>query len=106
MTDNMVTLDDLREMKSVSTMYESPIKVVMDRMRTSFDENVVRAVQHYDIDVDREELIKALQYDRGQYEKGFNDGYKQGIDDAIKLIRETLTRKFDEDILGGLKCRK
>lgn len=25
--------------------------------------------------IEKEELIKALQYDRGQYEKGYNDGY-------------------------------
>ena len=27
------------------------------------------------LDVDREELLKALKYDRGQYEKGYADGF-------------------------------
>jgi hypothetical protein len=43
-------------------------------MRTQFEDNVFKAIQDYGIVVDKEELIKALQYDRGQYEKGFADG--------------------------------
>jgi hypothetical protein len=30
------------------------------------------------INVDREELLNALQYDRGQYEKGYRDGQRDG----------------------------
>jgi hypothetical protein len=33
--------------------------------------------------VDKEELIKALQYDRQQYEKGYKDGLEQLSEDAI-----------------------
>ena len=32
---------------------------------------VIQAVQKVGIDVDRRELLKALQYDRGQYEEGY-----------------------------------
>ena len=33
----------------------------------------------YDINVNKEELIKALKYDRDQYEKGYDDGYDEGF---------------------------
>ena len=60
-------------------MYQSPIKLVstdpvIETIKTKTDEMIYRAVTHADVQVDRDELIKALQYDRGQYEKGFLDG--------------------------------
>ena len=35
---------------------------------------VIQYIKNIGIDVDKEELIKALQYDRQQYEKGYQDG--------------------------------
>ena len=37
------------------------------------EENIFKAIQNVDINVDREELIKALKYDRDQYNKGYED---------------------------------
>lgn len=62
--------------------YKSPIGVIMEdiaqQMAVEFDNNVVKAVQKYAIDVDKEELFRALAYDRNQYNKGFEDGFKAG----------------------------
>lgn len=58
-------------------MYKSPIEIIYGEMKTEMGENIVKAVQKYEILVDEEELIKALNYDRQQYEKGFNDCMKQ-----------------------------
>lgn len=55
-------------------MYKSPIEVITEEMKLFYDGDVVRAVQKYDINVDKEELLKALKYDREQYEKGFKCG--------------------------------
>lgn len=59
--------------------YMSPISLSVERItqdvRESQEANVLRAVMHCGINVDREELIKALAYDRDQYQKGFSDGY-------------------------------
>ena len=52
-------------------MYKSPIEVITEKMEFFHDGDVVRAVQKHDINVDKEELLKALKYDREQYEKGF-----------------------------------
>jgi len=60
--------------------YESPIEVIYNRLQEQitmdFENNCIKAVQQYGFNVNKEELKKALQYDRGQYEKGYNDAIK------------------------------
>lgn len=53
--------------------YKSPIEVFYSDVQLKFEDGVYKAVQAVDIHVDRDELIKALQYDRQQYEKGWAD---------------------------------
>ena len=60
-------------------MYNSPIEFIYDSLKMEMDDHVVKAVQECHIYVDKEELIKALRYDRGQYEKGFSDGFANAI---------------------------
>ena len=57
-------------------MYESPIKIyeLSEELIKSKD-NFIYATVKMHVDVDKDELIKALQYDRGQYDKGYHDGY-------------------------------
>lgn len=59
-------------------MYQSPIEVFATELQTSFAEaveaDIVNVVQRYGINVNKEELIKALDYDRQQYEEGYRDG--------------------------------
>lgn len=81
------------------TGWESPIEVVMGQLRTSFDEGLederIRAIQEYGITVDKDELIKALQYDRNQYEsgfaKGYTKGYEQGVRDYAQRVKKYYT---------------
>lgn len=58
-------------------MYESPIEIIYDDIKMHFENEILNAIQHYDIQVDKDELIRALRYDRDQYEKGFKDGAEQ-----------------------------
>lgn len=60
-------------------MYEAPIKLlysepVYKEIVDAQEKQIFQAVQSAVVDVDKEELIKALAYDRDQYEKGFADG--------------------------------
>ena len=55
-------------------MYKSPIDVIYQDIERKFENYIVRAVQKCDINVDKDELVRALQYDREQYEKGYADG--------------------------------
>jgi len=51
--------------------YKSPIEMIVEDVHIKIENDIVKAVQNYDIKVDREELAKALAYDRDQYSKGF-----------------------------------
>ena len=53
--------------------YESPINVIYGQMRVEFDGQICKAVQGVGINVDKEELIRALEHDRWQYQKGYAD---------------------------------
>lgn len=58
-------------------MYESPIKVELSDIISDVvkkeDEYVLECVQKVGVKVDKDELVKALEFDRGQYEKGWHD---------------------------------
>ena len=70
----------LEEMGEFKYEYESPIEAIFDHFEESFEENVYKAVQSYGINVDKEELEQALIYDRHQYEKGYADGKRAGLE--------------------------
>ncbi len=55
-------------------MYKSPIEIIYGQAKRQMENDIFRAVQSYEINVDKAELIRALQYDRDQYEKGYADG--------------------------------
>jgi hypothetical protein len=54
-------------------MYKSPIDIIYGQLETQIEGDVMRAVQKIAVNVDKDELILALQYDRGQYKKGYLD---------------------------------
>lgn len=68
--------------------YESPIELlvtnVYDQILKEQDEHIYQAVLHYIPNVDKAELIRALKYDRDQYEKGYADGKADALN---KLVR-------------------
>ena len=78
--------------------YLSPIEVVTEPLNrafeTSIENDIYKAVLNYGISVDKEELIKALRYDRDQYTKGFVDGSKGSSAD----IRAEVAREIFEEI--------
>ena len=54
-------------------MYKSPIELIYKDAQYRMEKGIFYAIQKVDINVDRDELLKALAYDRGQYEKGYED---------------------------------
>ena len=81
-------------------MYESPIYLVYEQMGTNIareiDEVVIEQTMKVGINVDRDEMIKALKYDRGQYDKGYADGLEAG---KCKWIR--VADRLPEEDLGA-----
>lgn len=67
-------------------MYEPPIKMIVKRVskeianecNDTHEKNLMEALRQAEFVVDKEEVFKALNYDREQYEKGFSDGFDEG----------------------------
>ncbi len=81
--------------------YESPINVWwsdtrIEQLRDEYGNLIIKAVKNVCPEVDRDELIKALEYDRGQYEKGFADGiaYKP----PVKSRGDSIRAMTDEEL--------
>ena len=72
-------------------MYESPFMLslmeeVAKEVGEWIDDSTMKATVDAKITVDKDELVKALAYDRGQYDKGYGDGYQDGKRDAWQWI--------------------
>lgn len=77
-------------------MYKSPIEIITEQIKTNYENAIYSAVQNVGINVDREELLKALEYDRGQFDKGweegFHDGFVHGLEIAIIEVENIIGR--------------
>ena len=67
------TLIKSRKVGEVGMSYKSPIELIMGQLQTSIEDQIFSAVQQVGINVDKEELIKALNYNREQYWHGYQD---------------------------------
>lgn len=82
-------------------MYKSPIKInytelPMEITKTLDGEIIAQVREKISIDVDAEEMKKALRYDRAQYEKGFNDAVNSVVNSneyiSVKWLRDLHNR--------------
>jgi hypothetical protein len=69
-------------------MYESPIEIITTGVHLLVEENVYKTVTKLGINVDKEGLLRALQYDREQYQKGYDDGCKKAIKEFARALRQ------------------
>lgn len=79
-------------------MYDSPIRLAVLKMTSQCDDDIYNAVVKTGIGVDKDELVRALNYDRNQYEKGYRDGLKASEWISVK---ERLPEE-GEDVLAYL----
>ena len=75
--------------------WQSPIEIMMGQMQTKIDGDIMKAVQSYGINVNEAELIKAINYDRNQFEKGYISGKTEKTSEWIK-----------DDFTGIVECQK
>lgn len=68
-------------------MYEPPLEFVVKEICEKIGENVdamvIQACFDAHVEVNRDELLAALKYDRGQYEKGVADGRAQAAEELV-----------------------
>lgn len=74
-------------------MYESPIEIISGELQTAYEDGILKAVRKCDIHCDKEELLKALAYDRDQYRKGYEDAKSRWI------LCENITEPIDREVL-------
>lgn len=80
-------------------MYKSPIEIIIGQIKTNYEDEIFRAVQNVGINVDKEELLKALEYDRGQYEEGFKEGERHTLRQIKNLLPEWLYEAIKENLI-------
>lgn len=84
-------------------MYESPINMMLGQIQTEFDDYLVgRVSQTVGLEVDKQELIKALQYDRDQYNKGYSDGQADAKEckELLKELYQTVKARESYECAG------
>lgn len=72
-------------------MYQSPIELITEEFTNKiarevgedFDNKLYLAIRHV-VNVNKDELLKALAYDRKQYDNGYLDGYNAGYDKGVQ----------------------
>lgn len=69
-------------------MYESPIKLYTTALNTQIEAETLNIISKYGINIDKDELIKALRYDRRQYERGYADGKAAALNDSVTELFE------------------
>lgn len=80
--------------------WESPIETTYQRISRDVQEKedayIIEEICNIGVDVKKEELIKALNYDRQQYEQGYKNGYKAGYEKGIDICFEKLKEIIKE----------
>ena len=85
--------------------YKRPIEMVMGDLVSKMVEDRENAVvaqisQQIGVNVDKDELMKALAYDRDQYNKGFTEGYKCGLVEGKRIFARILMDSLDGYLEG------
>lgn len=75
-------------------MYESPINQILGEMQITCENECMKAVQSVGFDVNKEELLKALKYDRNQYEKGYKIGYQKALLDFAEKLTQSVKENY------------
>lgn len=65
-------------------MYKSPIEIFQAGIEYQLENDIMNMIQKYGITVDKDELLRALRYDRDQYYKGFSDGWIRGLENLVR----------------------
>lgn len=94
--------------------YESPITLIWEDIAKNSenalydqinDSIVVKVRSVMSIDIDKEELAKALEYDRDQYYTGYDEGYNDGricgAAEALNILKKELLERFERDVVCG-----
>ena len=78
--------------------YNSPIEIIMNDIQPKIENQIVKAVQNVGITVDKKELLKALNYDREEYEKGYADAKSEIVHCKDCIAYDSKTDRFEMNV--------
>ena len=95
-------------------MYESPIKIIESTIDSIYkdivkkkDDAIFAEIQSsFGVEMDRGELIRALHYDRDQYNKGYADGKRDAMAELVRCKNCDWYREHEDSICVNPKCGK
>lgn len=76
----------------IITVYEE----ASSQLNMHIENEVFSIIKRYNIDVNKDELIRALDYDRNQYDKGYADGVRDFYTKLIDKATTTLRVRYGE----------
>lgn len=85
-------------------MYESPIKIFLSEMHAEQEGMIMRAVQKMHVEVNKEDLLAALAYDRQQYYRGYEDGMKAAMEQMEQTKKAENCRYYTPNSFWGAGC--
>lgn len=91
------------ETHRVDMLYKGPIQIVQEQIssiESQLENETLKVIHKYGIYVDKDELIKALKYDRQQYDKGF-DGNEEYVPiytcKGVVFVKASYFKPFEND---------
>lgn len=67
--------------------YAPPVSLNLNDFQYTINDAVAKAIAKAGIQVNQEELLKALKYDRGQYKAGYDAGFADGFVETLHIVR-------------------
>ena len=92
--------------------YRCPVNIflvddIISEMSKTIDDSIVTTInQSIGTRVDKEELIKALNYDRDQYNRGYNDAKEELIKIGKWINRRVITKDNSFDMYVCSNCNE
>ena len=88
----------MKEIERFFDNYESPVKIIGEQINSNIENGIMKAVHSFGVDVDIEELKKALIYDRNQYMQGYEFGRKEAVKEFAEKLKAKLFSVFGKTI--------
>ena len=71
----------------IKNTYQSPIRQIETVMKDAIEDAFMKEIKiAVGLDIDKNELIRALKYDREQYQKGYEDAKANALQLIIKYV--------------------
>lgn len=87
------------------TGYESPINLltqISTELNEDIEKQIYTAIQTIGVDINKEELIKTINYDRNQYETGYKNGYKKAKEDLKTAIEDVSLTDMQRNVISAI----